>query len=77
MDVTRKGRKKANVAGEVYNSNAVPNQVANISSRKEQFSNVAGDVDFSRWKILYPNYIDGTKTVANGRRLKKEIACTL
>ena len=30
--------------------------------------------EFQRWNIIYPNYIDATKTIPQGRRIPKEVA---
>eukprot|EP00914_Ancora_sagittata_P016567 GHVO01032942.1.p1 GENE.GHVO01032942.1~~GHVO01032942.1.p1 ORF type:complete len:151 (+),score=33.13 GHVO01032942.1:513-965(+) len=30
------------------------------------------DVDFSRWKIVYPSYIDSTISISEGRRIRKD-----
>ncbi|ETW10125.1 hypothetical protein H310_00499 [Aphanomyces invadans] len=39
------------------------------------FGNTSPNVDFSRWSTLYPNYIDSSKTNAEGRRIAKNLAC--
>lgn len=35
----------------------------------------SGSQDTSKWNIIYPNYIDATKTTNEGRRIAKEKAC--
>ncbi|RHY12090.1 hypothetical protein DYB25_000041 [Aphanomyces astaci] len=38
-------------------------------------NNTPSSVDFSRWATFYPNYIDSSKTNADGRRIPKSFAC--
>lgn len=87
-----RGIKKANVAGERYDSNArqlpnMPNdeqmmmqqtqQAYQIPSKNTQISfTSAPDVDTSRWKVLYPNYLNSKKSIPEGRRIAREHACT-
>jgi signal recognition particle subunit SRP19 len=33
-----------------------------------------GDRDFSKWTVIYPAYLDGTKTRAEGRRVNADLA---
>ncbi|KAF9581773.1 signal recognition particle subunit [Lunasporangiospora selenospora] len=54
--------------------------VGNKSSTNEAgVRYVSGDEAnlFKSWMCLYPCYIDGTKTVAEGRRIPKHLACTM
>ncbi|KAK2197146.1 bifunctional Signal recognition particle [Babesia duncani] len=37
-------------------------------------SSMDPDVDISKWKIIYPTYLDKSMSVSGGRRVKKEIA---
>ncbi|KAG5190150.1 signal recognition particle, SRP19 subunit [Tribonema minus] len=36
-----------------------------------------GEVDASKWIVVWPNYIDKAKTIAQGRRVAKEFACDI
>ena len=86
---SRKGRRKDNIAGEKYDSNAIQlsepvikstpgsqgPQMPKVPHKDTKYFSTETPVDCSRWPVLYPNYIDSKKTIPQGRRVSKENAC--
>ncbi|KAG6949831.1 hypothetical protein JG687_00014592 [Phytophthora cactorum] len=82
--MVRKGRTKENVAGERYDSNAMPVAQPTPSRTRPhpgQFNpadlmGMLGEgTPTSSFMTFYPNYIDNKKTVQQGRRIPKQNAC--
>ena len=69
------GRSRENIPGERYDSNALSSSMAGGQVYKRPSSTVTPSIDSSKWKMIYPNYIDATKSIAQGRKVGKNDAC--